>query len=286
MKKKLVPEIDEFYVGYFSEAPGRTASLVQKAVIVIGVIIVVISALLVFNQKPFSKASFDYGKLSLKEGYLFKGPVPHLKVPVQEDGSDNIRYKTILLVGFGKAGADKTISEFEKKLGLLEGKLVALKGYLITGNGRTLMQLEEKIPPVILGKLLNENTSSSLVPMGTVSLSGEIVDPKCYFGVMKPGEGKPHRSCAIRCIAGGIPPVFHTDSGGYMVLLGDDFQPVNQQVLSIVGDQINLGGQLVQFDDWKILLIKRDKLKSISNTAQLARNMLAMQDGMTVCQNN
>jgi hypothetical protein len=286
MKKKLVPEIDEFYVGYFPQAPGRTASLVQKVVIVIGVIIVVISALLVFNQKPFSKASFDYGKLSLKEGYLFKGPVPHLKVPVQNAGSKNFRYQTILLVGFGKTGADKTISEFEKKLGLLEGKLVALKGYLIKGNGRTVMQLEEKIPPVILGKLFNENTSSSLVPMGTVSLSGEIVDPKCYFGVMKPGEGKPHRSCAIRCIAGGIPPVFHTDSGGYMVLLGDDFQPVNQQVLSIVGDHINLGGQLVQFDDWKILLIKRDKLKSISNTAQLVRNMLAMQDGMTVCQNN
>lgn len=27
---------------------------------------------------------------------------------------------------------------------------------------------------------------------------------------MKPGEGKAHRACAIRCIAGGIPPVSTT----------------------------------------------------------------------------
>ena len=40
-----------------------------------------------------------------------------------------------------------------------------------------------------------------------MDVKGEIVDPKCFFGVMKPGEGKPHKDCAIRCILGGIPPV-------------------------------------------------------------------------------
>jgi len=27
-----------------------------------------------------------------------------------------------------------------------------------------------------------------------MTLQGEIIDPKCYFGVMKPGKGKIHRS--------------------------------------------------------------------------------------------
>ena len=42
---------------------------------------------------------------------------------------------------------------------------------------------------------------------GETRLKGEIYDPKCAFGAMKPGFGKPHRSCAIRCISGGVPPI-------------------------------------------------------------------------------
>ena len=44
--------------------------------------------------------------------------------------------------------------------------------------------------------------------LGTVTLTGEIVDTKCHFGVMKAGEGKVHRECAVRCISGGAPPGF------------------------------------------------------------------------------
>lgn len=42
-----------------------------------------------------------------------------------------------------------------------------------------------------------------------MTLEDEIIDPKCYFGVI-PGKGKIHRSCAIRCISDGIPPVLAT----------------------------------------------------------------------------
>ena len=43
--------------------------------------------------------------------------------------------------------------------------------------------------------------------LGTFTLRGEIVDPKCFFGVMNPGEGRLHRACAILCLRGGITPV-------------------------------------------------------------------------------
>jgi hypothetical protein len=29
-----------------------------------------------------------------------------------------------------------------------------------------------------------------------MTLTGEIVDSKCYLGVMNPGQGKVHRDCA------------------------------------------------------------------------------------------
>jgi hypothetical protein len=43
--------------------------------------------------------------------------------------------------------------------------------------------------------------------LGLIKINGEIIDPKCYFGVMKPGKGKPQCDCAIRCILGGITPM-------------------------------------------------------------------------------
>ena len=56
--------------------------------------------------------------------------------------------------------------------------------------------------------------------LGEVQLTGEIVDSKCYFGVMNPGAGKVHRDCAVRCISGGIPPAFLVrDAGGNLVTL-------------------------------------------------------------------
>jgi hypothetical protein len=42
--------------------------------------------------------------------------------------------------------------------------------------------------------------------LGRIEVTGEIVDSKCFNGVMKPGKGKPHRACAARCLSGGIPP--------------------------------------------------------------------------------
>ena len=47
-------------------------------------------------------------------------------------------------------------------------------------------------------------------PLGGATLAGEIIDPKCYFGAMKPGEGKIHKACATLCLRGGIPPMFMT----------------------------------------------------------------------------
>jgi hypothetical protein len=45
---------------------------------------------------------------------------------------------------------------------------------------------------------------------GRVTLRGEIIDPKCYIGAMKPGGGKTHKACAQLCLSGGIPPMLVT----------------------------------------------------------------------------
>jgi len=50
-----------------------------------------------------------------------------------------------------------------------------------------------------------EVSSTTTKQIGRITLRGEIVDAKCFFGVMRPALGKVHRACAIRCLSGGVP---------------------------------------------------------------------------------
>ena len=78
------------------------------------------------------------------------------------------------------------------------------------------------------------------------AVSGEILDPKCYFGVMKLGEGKVHKSCAIRCISGGIPPVMRVelDSPKYLIVLGPEGQKINREILDYIAEPVTLEGTI------------------------------------------
>ena len=88
------------------------------------------------------------------------------------------------------------------------------------------------------------------VSQGVHTFLGEIVDAKCYLGVMKPGRGKPHRACAVSCIRGGIPPVLVIADGSgsttHLILVDEEGQPVNQRVLDFVGEPIEVTGEIVQ----------------------------------------
>jgi hypothetical protein len=45
-----------------------------------------------------------------------------------------------------------------------------------------------------------------LVRLAEGEFVGELVDTKCFLGVMRPATGKVHRACAVRCLSGGVPP--------------------------------------------------------------------------------
>jgi hypothetical protein len=100
---------------------------------------------------------------------------------------------------------------------------------------------------------------------------------------MKPGEGKTHRSCAIRCISGGIPPVVKSNSSDYFLLVNENMKPINSEVLAIVGDQVNLDGEVVELDDWKILKVNAETIKALGSIAQRRSTLLAMETDMTFC---
>jgi len=99
--------------------------------------------------------------------------------------------------------------------------------------------------------------------LGAVTLAGEIVDSKCYLGVMNPGQGKVHRDCAARCLSGGIPPIFVTANGGEQLLLvSADGNAVGRDALrEFVAEPLTIQGELLQRGDSRLLKIDPQELR-------------------------
>jgi hypothetical protein len=149
-----------------------------------------------------------------------------------------------LLVAPGKHGAAVEVADYDNQR-------VRLQGALIYRDG---MMMIEVVPRSLVS--LNADTSKlpTITPspeaLGAFTLVGEIVDSKCYLGVMNPGHTKPHRECAARCISGGIPPLFIArDKDGQtaaLLLVSATGAPVNQAVLDLVAEPVEITGQVVR----------------------------------------
>ncbi len=256
---------NEFYIGYLEKMPPSFRRPVRLFVTAAAILLAAGPFIIVRSQQAFSTSTFELGRLTTVEGILRMEPAPMLQLETGRDQQGRPMLQSILLIGFGKHGAEAALEKVEAERGLkLEGQKVKLEGTLIYHDGKTLLELTrqeasvlevQEAPPV----------SRRLAELGQATLLGEVADPKCYFGVMKPGQGKVHRSCAARCIAGGIPPVLKSVSSNgqvqYFIIKGENGGPINEQLLPIVGEPVQLNGSVVQYDDW--LVLRLDGLNSV-----------------------
>jgi hypothetical protein len=249
--------MDDFYIGWQDEMPAPTRSFLKRIIIGLLVSLPLLCLLVVLFQKPFNDHQFELGNVKNISGVYFDEPVPML---LAEEGQLPEGFSNaILLVGFGKMGAELTMEAIQEKSGSLVGKSITLAGTLIYGDGKTIMELTPKEMALVDVSDTGILAPPKQLPASKLAGEGEIVDPKCYFGVMKPGEGKIHKSCAIRCLSGGIPPVFKQATGEgsyeYYIVLDTKGQKINKQLLPFVGSQIKINGQSSQFFDWKVVYI-------------------------------
>jgi len=261
----------EFYIGWMPKAPAGFAKHVRRVMVFLLPAALVIGLLLASFQKKFSTANFEYGKTTEIKGIYFNRPVPLLKVLNGKDIMGNTLYLTIPLVGYGKHGAETAILELEKEKNIsFNNKALTLKGTLLYSDGKTFLQISKDENPVVaVGSAGNTAFSPQQEELGVQKVKGEIIDPKCYFGVMKPGEGKVHRDCAIRCILGGIPPVLKVmnEKGekNYYLVVGPNGEKMNESVQDYVAEPVEIGARVVKQDDWVILYVKTGNIKRISS---------------------
>jgi len=255
-------EDKDFYVGWQKGMSKRNSSFLKKFLIPIFICIPFFVFAIVYFQNPFNKFKFNFGNITTITGTYYNTPIPMI---IADQGSlpDSLSHD-VVLVGYGKFGAKGIIDAIEEKQGALHGKKIELSGTLIYGDGKTCMELTEK--EASLKKVVTSPSSEppSSLTKEDISLSGEILDPKCYFGAMKPAEGKIHKSCAIRCISGGIPPILRrksNKSNQYYILLDENGHAINKQVLPFVAEQVSVTGKTNKFSNWDILYVNIDNLK-------------------------
>lgn len=257
------PAEDDFYIGYLPQAPRAQACMLRNFVIVTALLMPMVAGALVFSQRAFSTGTYELGKLTVVEGIASLKPVPSLKVIKGADAQGNPLYQTLVLMSFGKFGAANHLLDFQEQAGKpLEEVVLTLEGTLDYRDGKALFELTNRNHSLLsisedLSRFDARALQSQQEDLGPVTLRGEIVDPKCYAGTMKPGEGKPHRSCAIRCISGGIPPMFVTTNEAgqhsYFLLVGSRGEPINAHILDRVADPVVVTGSLSRYDDWYVL---------------------------------
>jgi hypothetical protein len=229
---------DEFYVGYAARVPEGIARLVSRAVAALAALAVAVGLTLVFAQQPFARATFEYEQFRNFSGIVESRPYPALLVSQPNAPAEAEGYSRYLLVAPGKHGADSAVGNFS-------GKPVSLRGSLIYRDGQSMIEL---LPGSVTAQSSRSAPAAREIELGPVTLTGEIVDSKCYLGVMNPGRTKVHRDCAARCISGGIPPMLVTAEGTYL-LAGTDGRALNQEVLNIVGETIEVHGKAFRSGD-------------------------------------
>ncbi len=246
---------DEFYIGYLPKAPAGLGKLMSRVIILLLSVAAIFAVILVINQKPFYPSVFEFGNVRTFEGIVKEHPYPTLLVVRPGAAGALPGYSQYYLAGYGKFGAADWVKG-------MDGKRVQVQGALIYRDGQTMIKIDEADAIKPLGDVSTALESFSLNSqagknLGAFQLTGEIVDSQCYLGVMNPGEGKPHKECAIRCISGGVPPIFIVKNpegvANYFLLVSHEGKTVNQEILPLVADPVQISGEVVQYENLLVL---------------------------------
>ncbi len=224
----------EFYVGYL-EMPRGIKRFTRMLVAIALVLVVGVALVLASQQRDPGDARWADHEVAL-EGTIATGPYAALLMPGQPQ-------ELLLLVSTGKAGAWERVAP-------LVGRRVRIHGSVLVRGEARLLELSDG-PEAIEDMGVSQNALLEFNSSPTaIELHGEIIDPKCYCGAMKPGAGKTHKACASLCLRGGIPPMFVEDGKldrPYLLLDMQEHALTGDQletVIDFVGDPVLLSGRM------------------------------------------
>lgn len=92
--------------------------------------------------------------------------------------------------------------------------------------------------------------------MKEISVTGEVIDTKCYLTGMMGGRGAEHEDCAIACIKGGLPPGIVEDKTGVVYILVPEkgTKGGNESLVQYAAKTVTVKGKVVEKGGSKLLL--------------------------------
>jgi len=223
---------DDFFIGW--AGPSRRA-LVFLAAVSAGLVALFAGAAFAVTQLQ-SPPGASERQTTTYVGVYQTEPYGHLVVPTEEGPA------TVLLSSGNKKGLQ---GFFPNKA----GEVVEAKGFGMNRDGRRYLEVwgglaDAELPADEVDAL----AALDWEDLGEVTLSGEIVDSKCYYGRMRPGSGKAHRACAQLCVRGGVPPVLvlHAPDGrrSHVVVAGPGRSDNHLAILDYIAEPVELRGRL------------------------------------------
>jgi hypothetical protein len=232
-----------FFIGW-AGLPRGLYGFVALAVAGAAAAAAVFATLVLIALPPRETGSWDSGDF---EGVLVTKPYALVRVPA----AGTTPAHSVLLVDEWKFGV--TLGpEFH------DGQPVHAQGYALRRGEVTILQLAAPLQPAahqVAGlPVLND--------AGSQTLSGEIVDGKCWAGAMNPGEGKAHRGCGSLCLLGNVPALFITHgashANSWYVLADADGNPLDEAIRAHVGEPQTLRGRVYDAADLHEFRIDRE----------------------------
>lgn len=245
------PERDEFFVGYDPPVPPRLARFVGRVVTGAGALALALAGVLAAGHVPLDGGTFEFGRPRPFSGTVVERPYPVVRLDATE-GTNAGASRAVLLVAPGKHGADAVV-------GGLSGRHVTFTGTRVHRGAWEAIEIDPS--SLVTGQ------AAAVAPVGAespgrstgslVELTGEIVDSKCFLGVMVPGAGKTHKDCASLCLRGGIPPAFHVqDRDGRSALLlvtHPSGEPMRGPAVQMAGEALSVTGSVDRHEGWLVL---------------------------------
>lgn len=242
---------DEFFVGYLTTSIGQRKFLWRAGVLVLVIGAMVGVGLAAFQRDPGSGV-WDLNEAKELEGVIDVRPCPLIRV--MEGG----RPISVLLVGEGKVGVAERVAP-------VVGKRVKVRGHTLARAAVRMFEVEDGADA--LRELGGEAPGAVPVTQREdVALRGEIVDPKCFAGAMKPGDGKTHKGCAVLCLRGGIPPVLATGDGEYLLVdeTGNSLRDqALERVVPFVGEAVEVKGVVEVRGDLQTLRVSAGAVRRL-----------------------
>lgn len=248
----------DFYIGYLPKMPTGLKRYVKPFVVLCFGIGGFLSLLFWLGQKPFANSVFEFTQVKEFEGTIQAKPIPFLLIEDMASETGLPVFKRYALVAEGKHGVGDEVAN-------LDGHQVKLKGTLIYRDN--LQMIEVASEPIADLANSGTQTAEKSASLGTQTLRGEIIDSKCYLGVMNPGSTKPHRECAVRCLSGGVPPIFVVkDASGNtseLWLTSATSAPVNKDILDFVAEPVEIAGEVTRTGDQLFFSINPKNIKRL-----------------------